>query len=48
MKEQGVLEKQPDWPPALACGGGSRIFVGRLDGSIGIYNAATGKRIASL
>ena len=48
MKEQAVLEKQPDWPPALACSGGVNIFVGRLDGTIGTYSAATGKRISSL
>src|SRR5882724_63792 len=48
MKEQGALETQPDWPPALACSAGANIFVGRLDGTIGTYSVATGKRIDSL
>jgi len=47
MKEQLLLEPQPDWPPALACTEGRKLFVGRLDGSISLYDAGTGKRISS-
>ncbi len=48
MKERAVLETQPDWPQALAFGEGSKVFVGRLDGSIGVYDVSTGKPIVSL
>lgn len=48
MKEALALETQPDWPPAVAFGANdTRILVGRLDGSIGLYEAATGKLISS-
>lgn len=48
MKEDLLLEKQSDWPPALAFGAGDKqIIVGRLDGTVGIYDASSGKRIAS-
>ena len=43
-----LLEKQPDWPPALAFGANdANILVGRLDGTLGIYDASTGKLISS-
>jgi len=48
MQERLLLEKQPDWAPALAFVSEATIVVGRLDGSIGIYEVATGKPIASL
>jgi mono/diheme cytochrome c family protein len=47
MKEQFLLAKQPDWPPGLALGEGGKVFVGRLDGTIGTYDAKTGEPIAS-
>jgi WD40 repeat protein len=48
MTEKLFLEKQPDWPPALAFGDGdTQIIVGRLDGTVGVYDAASGKLIAS-
>jgi len=46
MKQQVLLEKQNDWPPALAAGAGGKVFVGRLDGTIGTYDTTTGKRLA--
>jgi WD40 repeat protein len=48
MKEQFMLEKQSDWPPALAFGEDAKVFVGRLDGTITAYETKTGKRLASL
>ncbi len=47
MKESSLLEKQPDWAPALAFMESAAIAVGRLDGSVGVYDV-TGKVIASL
>ncbi|MBI3853745.1 MAG: hypothetical protein HY298_26175 [Verrucomicrobia bacterium] len=44
IKEQLVLEKQPDWSPALAFAADKKMIIaGRLDGSLGFYDAATGK-----
>ena len=48
MKEQVTLERQSDWPPGLAFGEHETVFVGRLDGTIGAYNATDGKRIAEI
>jgi WD40 repeat protein len=48
MKTVMTLELQPDWPPALAFGENSKVFVGRLDGSITAYDIATGKPVASV
>src|SRR5438552_16782395 len=48
MQERSVLEKQPDWPPALTFVGDDRVIVGRLDGSIGVYQAATGKLVTGV
>jgi WD40 repeat protein len=49
MKERVLLEKQPDWPAAIAfLGEDKTLAVGRLDGSIGLYNVATGSVTASL
>ena len=45
MKEQLNLERQSDWAPALAFGQARTVFVGRLDGTITSYDAATGKRL---
>jgi len=47
MKERSLLEKQPDWAPALAFMENGTIAVGRLDGSVGVYDV-TGKVIAWL
>jgi WD40 repeat protein len=49
MKELFLLERQPDWPPALAFGADDKkVYVGRLDGTIGIYETSTGKLISSI
>jgi WD40 repeat protein len=47
MTERTLLEKQPDWPPALAFVDNGSVAVGRLDGSVAIYDVS-GKVIASL
>lgn len=42
--ERVALESQPDWPTAVAfLTEGKAIAVGRLDGSLGFYNATNGK-----
>lgn len=43
LTERDVLDKQPDWSPALAALDGNRLAVGRLDGSLALYDAATGE-----
>jgi WD40 repeat protein len=44
LKERVLLERQPDWAPALAFVAGDTVAaVGRLDGSVGFYNVATGE-----
>jgi len=48
MKERFLLETQPDWAPALAFVADRTAVVGRLDGSLGAYDLATGKLIASV
>jgi mono/diheme cytochrome c family protein/sugar lactone lactonase YvrE len=49
MKERLSLEKQPDWPPALAFIEDDKIVaVGRVDGSVGFYNVTSGQTAASL
>jgi len=45
VSEQTVLEAQPDWSPALAVLGGNQLALGRLDGSLAVYDAATGKPV---
>jgi mono/diheme cytochrome c family protein len=47
LSELRVLEMQPDWPPALALLDGGRLALGRLDGSLGIYDFATGQPAAA-
>ena len=42
MKERASLEKQTDWPSALAFIGNATLVAGRLDGTIACYDAATG------
>ncbi len=46
MKELIAFDKQPDWPPAITFLSTDKIVVGRLDGTLGVYDAATGKQIA--
>ncbi len=46
MKERLVLENQPDWPPAAAFLSDNRLAVGRLDGSLAIYDTASGHVLA--
>src|SRR5438552_8792036 len=44
LKEKLPLERQPDWAPALAIALENKaLVVGRLDGTIEFYDAATGK-----
>jgi WD40 repeat protein len=43
--ELRVLERQPDWGLSIAFShDGSQLAVGRYDGSVSIYDAATGRR----
>jgi WD40 repeat protein/mono/diheme cytochrome c family protein len=47
MREIRILEKQPDWAPGLAFGqAGQQIIVGRLDGTFGLYQAASGEPVS--
>lgn len=44
LKEVAALPVQPDWPAALAfLDDGKTLAVGRLDGSLELYDTATGK-----
>lgn len=44
LKERLVLESQPDWAQALVFAAGDQsIVVGRMDGTLGIYDVTTGK-----
>lgn len=44
VKERAVLDAQPDWPQAIAFLSQSKtLLVGRLDGSMEFYDAASGK-----
>ena len=45
--ERLALEKQSDWPQALAWSpDGRTLAVGRYDGTVSLYDAASGKRVA--
>ncbi len=46
VKERLLLEKQPDWPTALAFSG-DNVVTGRADGTVAFYDAKTGKLIAA-
>jgi hypothetical protein len=46
VTELHALEPQPDWSPALALLEGGQFALGRLDGSLGFYDAATGQAAA--
>src|SRR5262249_39400532 len=49
LTEQKVYEQQPDWPTALALSpDGRRLGAGRYDGSLVLYDAETGRRLAAL
>lgn len=43
VKEKFVIDKQPDWPPALAFVSDKAFIVGRLDGSTEFYDTTSGK-----
>ncbi len=44
LSERFASEPQPDWPVSLAASAdGAAIAVGRYDGSVGVYAAATGE-----
>jgi mono/diheme cytochrome c family protein/sugar lactone lactonase YvrE len=43
LSERLALETQPDWSPALVLLDNARLALGRLDGSLGIYDTATGQ-----
>ena len=44
IKERLLLEKQPDWAPAITFASDNKaIVVGRLDGTMGFYDATSGK-----
>jgi WD40 repeat protein/mono/diheme cytochrome c family protein len=46
LTELRALERQPDWPQALAWSpDGRTLAVGRYDGSVALYDAATGRRV---
>ncbi len=47
LSELRALETQPDWAPALALLDGGRMAVGRLDGSLAVYDTATGQLAAA-
>ena len=46
IKERALLEKQPDWPSALAFAD-TQLVVGRLDGTFAAYALADGKLVAA-
>lgn len=46
LTEKTVLEKQSDWTPALAFAEKGQLFSGRADGSLGVYDSATGQPVA--
>jgi WD40 repeat protein len=47
LTEKHLLASQSDWSPALALLDGGLLAVGRLDGSLGYYDTATGKVAAA-
>jgi len=46
IKERALLQKQPDWPSALAFAD-KQLIVGRLDGSIAAYSLTDGKPVVA-
>ncbi len=47
FKELHLLEKQPDWTPALAFISDSKLAVGRLDGTLALYDTGSGQPASS-
>ncbi|HYR59218.1 MAG TPA: WD40 repeat domain-containing protein, partial [Chthoniobacteraceae bacterium] len=47
VTEQHLLEPQPDWSPGLALIDAKQVALGRLDGSLAFYDAATGQPAAA-
>lgn len=47
LKETATIERQPDWPSGVAFIKNGALAVSRLDGSIGYYDAASGKASAA-
>ena len=46
IDEKLSLEKQPDWPSAVAFGPDNKsLLVGRMDGTLGFYDRETGHRV---
>lgn len=45
ITELHLLEKQPDWSPGLTLLEGGKLVLGRLDGSLGVYEVATGQAV---
>ena len=43
MEQRLVLEAQPDWPSAADFIDASRVLIGRLDGTLSLYDTSTGK-----
>ncbi|HSJ03481.1 MAG TPA: hypothetical protein VK956_13555, partial [Verrucomicrobium sp.] len=42
-----AMEKQSDWAPAVAALGEDKVLLGRLDGTFGVYELATGKPVVA-
>jgi mono/diheme cytochrome c family protein len=47
VRELRTLDPQPDWSPGLALLDGGVLALGRVDGSLGFYDTATGKPVAT-
>lgn len=45
LTEKLPLEKQPDWSSALAFSDKAQLVVGRIDGSLSLYESTTGKTV---
>lgn len=45
LTEKLLLEKQPDWSSALAFTDKAQLVAGRVDGSLALYESATGKTV---
>lgn len=46
VKERSLIEKQPDWPQAIAILSQSKsVLVGRLDGTMEFYDTTSGKAV---
>jgi hypothetical protein len=45
LTEKVSLEKQPDWSSALAFTDKAQLVAGRVDGSLSVYDSATGKTV---